>query len=314
MNFSSVSKFVIGGVLLLEVKKITYLFKSLEGAYAPNTIRSYRSDYMHYSNWCHKYQYDPFNIHEDQFADYILQMVENLTVATIQRRVASLGSIFSLTKNANPTKESVVILTFKKLLRKFGRPQKQATPLTYDILTKLKDVCSNDIVGLRNKLLLQLGYETMRRRSEICQFKFEDLQHLGNHKHALLLRHSITDQYNQGKIIPIFRELSGIISKWSLAIDQDSGCILRSFKRNHSSKSSLTPTSINHILKSLQKKAGLNQIGELSGHSFRVGAAIDLLNKNIPLEKIMLRGGWKSEASAMRYLQSWNDSNWLIFN
>jgi hypothetical protein len=45
--------------------------------------------------------------------------------------------------------------------------------------------------------------------------------------------------------------------------------------------------------------------GELSGHSFRVGAALDLLNKNIPLEKIMLRGGWKSEASAMRYLQGW---------
>jgi len=41
---------------------------------------------------------------------------------------------------------------------------------------------------------------------------------------------------------------------------------------------------------------------------------IDLLNKSIPLEKIMLRGGWKSKASAMRYLQSWNDSNWLIIN
>lgn len=152
----------------------------------------------------------------------------------------------------------------------------------------------------------------MRRRSEICQFKFEDLQHLGNHKHALLLRHSKTDQYNQGKIIPISGELSGMISSWSLAIDQDSGHILRSFKQNLSTNPSLTPASINHILKSLQKKAGLNQIGELSGHSFRVGAALDLLDKNIPLEKIMLRGGWKSETSAMRYLQSWSDQDWLI--
>jgi len=269
---------------------------------------------MHYSDWCQKYQYDPFNIHEEQFADYILQMGENLTIATIQRRVASLGSIFNLTKSTNPTKEPVVILTIKKLRRKFGKPQKQATPLTYDILTKLKNVCSDDIVGLRNRLLLQLGYESMRRRSEICQFKFEDLQHLGNHKHALLLRHSKTDQYNQGKIIPISDDLSELISSWSLAIDRDSGYILRSFKRNLSTKSSLTPASINHILKSLQKQAGLNQIGELSGHSFRVGAALDLLDKNIPLEKIMLRGGWKSETSAMRYLQSWNDSNWLIVN
>jgi len=293
---------------------IENFFSSLDGAYAPNTIRSYRSDFEHYANWCHKYQHNPLNIHEDKFAEYILEMGNNLTVATIQRRVASLNSIFNLTKSTNPTKEPVVILTIKKLRRKFGKPQKQATPLTYDILTKLKNVCSDDIVGLRNKLLLQLGYESMRRRSEICQFKFEDLQHLGNHKHALLLRHSKTDQYNQGKIIPISSELSELISSWSLAIDRDSGYILRSFKRNHSTKSSLTPASINNILKSLQKQAGLNKIGELSGHSFRVGAALDLLDKNIPLEKIMLRGGWKSETSAMRYLQSWNDSNWLIIN
>ena len=68
------------------------------------------------------------------------------------------------------------------------------------------------------------------------------------------------------------------------------------------------------LVVAIQKKAGLNKIGELSGHSFRVGAALDLLDKNIPLEKIMLRGGWKSETSAMRYLQSWSDQNWLVIN
>jgi len=26
----------------------------------------------------------------------------------------------------------------------------------------------------------------------------------------------------------------------------------------------------------------------------------------------MLRSGWKSEANAMRYLQSWSDQDWLI--
>ena len=291
---------------------INNLFNNLEGAYAPNTIRSYRTDYMHYSNWYRKYQCDPLNIDEDKFAEYIASMAGNLTVATIQRKIASLNSIFNLTRSKNPTKEPVVILATKKLRRKFGKPQKQATPLTYNILIRLKNVCPSDVVGFRNKLLLQLGYETMRRRSEICRFKFEDLQHLGNNKHALLLKHSKTDQYSQGKIIPISIELSQMIENWSFAIDQSNGYILRSFKRNLSPKESLTPASVNHILKSLQKQAGVNQIGELSGHSFRVGAALDLLDKSIPLEKIMLRGGWKSETSAMRYLQSWSDQDWLI--
>ena len=293
---------------------INPFFNSLEGAYAPNTIRSYKSDYMHYSNWCQEYQYNPLNITEEQFSKYISDMGSQLTVATIRRRVASLGSIFNLTKSSNPIKEPLVILTMKKLRRKFGKPQKQATPLTYGILTKLKGVCSDDIVGLRNKLLLQLGYETMRRRSEICRFQFEDLKHFGGNRHALLLQHSKTDQYNQGKIVPITNELSEMIENWSQAICQNNGYILRSFKRNLSLKESLNPASINHILKSLQKQAGLYQIGELSGHSFRVGAALDLLDQNISLEKIMLRGGWKSESSAMRYLKSWNNSNWEIMH
>jgi len=91
---------------------------------APNTIRSYRSDFELHTPWCRKYQYDPLDTHEDKFADYILEMGKSLTIATIQRRVASLSSIFNLTKSTNPTKEPVAILAFKKLRRKFGKPQK----------------------------------------------------------------------------------------------------------------------------------------------------------------------------------------------
>jgi len=104
---------------------------------------------------------DPLSIDDIKFADYLLSMSKELAVATIQRRIGSLSSLFDLSKNYNPTKEPLVILTFKKIHRKYGAPQKQATPLTYGILVKLKDACSHDIVGLRNKLLLQLGYETM---------------------------------------------------------------------------------------------------------------------------------------------------------
>jgi len=75
-----------------------------------------------------------------------------LSIATIQRRMSNLSNIFNLIKSNNPTKDPVVILTFKKIRRKFGKPQKQAKPLNYAILTKLKDTCSDDIVGMRNKL------------------------------------------------------------------------------------------------------------------------------------------------------------------
>jgi hypothetical protein len=87
---------------------------------------------------------------------------------------------------------------------------------------------------------------------------------------------------------------------------------LRSFKKDLSVNKSLNPASLNQILKTLQKNVCLNSIGELSGHSSRVGAALDLLEQGVPLERIMLRGGWKSENTALRYLRNWDDSDWLL--
>jgi len=68
--------------------------------------------------------------------------------------------------------------------------QKQVTQLTLQVMRKLQAVCDDGIVGLHNRLLLQLGYESMRRRSEICAFRFDDVKTLPNGKHALLLRKS----------------------------------------------------------------------------------------------------------------------------
>jgi hypothetical protein len=48
-------------------------------------------------------------------------------------------------------------------------------------------------------------------------------------------------------------------------------------------------------------------IGPFCGYSFRVGAAIDLLEAGESLEKIMLRGGWQSDATTIRYLRRWNN-------
>ena len=282
-------------------------FKSLDGAFADNTIRAYKSDYAHFAQWCQQNQLEPLSINGETFAEYVLAMGENLSTATIRRRIASLSSIFKLLEKPDPTKSKDVVLTLKRLHRKLGRAQKQATPLTYDILEKLKEGCPDDIVGMRNKVLLQLGYETMRRRSEICSFKFDDVQSMHNGQHAIILRRSKTDQFGEGKLLPISESLHGLIQEWKSKIHQDQGYILRGFTRDHQVTSSLSPASINKILKLLQSKSKLSHINELSGHSFRVGAALDLLKKGMPLERIMLRGGWKSESTAMRYLRNWTE-------
>jgi len=72
----------------------------------------------------------------------------------------------------------------------------------------------------------------------------------------------------------------------------------------------LSSASVNNILKELQRNAKL-KVNELSGHSFRVGAAVDLLDQGLSIEQIMLKGGWKSETTALRYLRNWQSMNLL---
>jgi len=86
----------------------------------------------------------------------------------------------------------------------------------------------------------------------------------------------------------------------------DEGYILRSISRHGHIGENLNPASISNLLKALHKDLKMDSDKQpLSGHSFRVGAALDLLEQGEPLERIMLRGGWQTDSTAMKYLRNY---------
>ena len=86
----------------------------------------------------------------------------------------------------------------------------------------------------------------------------------------------------------------------------DEGYILRSISRHGHIGNNLHPASISTLVITLQKDLKIDSDKQpLSGHSFRVGAALDLLEQGEPLERIMLRGGWQTDSTAMKYLRNW---------
>ena len=86
----------------------------------------------------------------------------------------------------------------------------------------------------------------------------------------------------------------------------DEGYILRSITRYGHIENNLHPASVSTILKALQKDLKMDSNEQpLSGHSFRVGAALDLLEQGETLEKIMLKGGWQTDSTAVKYLRNW---------
>ena len=210
---------------------IEELFSRFDGAFSENTLRAYRSDFQQYVAWCAKKKQPSIPASADHIAEYVDFMATMNKSATIRRRINSLGTIFKLSKNPDPTKEPEVVLALKRMHRKIGRQQKQATPLTKDILDQLLGQCDNDTRGLRDQVLLRLGYETMRRRSEICGFTFDDLTETPRRGPAIRLIKSKTDQKGASKLIPISHELVNLILNWKAHAKID-GAILRSVDRH----------------------------------------------------------------------------------
>ena len=281
------------------------ILAKFDGAFAKNTIRAYRSDFVQYQAWCSHSNIDSIPATADAMAQYVDYLATIRKSATIRRRINSLGTVLKLSKNYNPTNQPEVILAIKRMHRKIGRAQQQAAPLTKPLLNQLLNNCDNSVRGLRNQVLLRLGYETMRRRSELCAFKFEDICQAPNKKPAIRLNFSKTDQFGTGKILPISQQLFILLAQWR-AIISGEGYILRSISRHGHIAVSLHPASISTTLRALQKDLEMDSHEQpLSGHSFRVGAALDLLEQGEPLEKIMLKGGWQTDSTAMKYLRNW---------
>jgi len=237
-------------------------------------------------------------------ANYIDYQSQRLASATVRRHVASIGSVLRMSGHEDITKQAAVILAVKRMHRRKGRAQRQAIPLTEDVLEQLLAICGDDTRGLRDRVLLRLGYETMRRRAELCHFKFSDIVTLSNGRTGIRLTFSKTDQFGKGKLIPVSPLLRQTVDEWGEQAGRE-GSLLKRVDKIGNIGPSLHPGSVSRLLQELQLKAGLKLEGRLTGHSFRVGAALDLLERGETLEKIMLRGGWHSESTVVRYLREW---------
>ena len=164
--------------------------------------------------------------------------------------------------------------------------------------------CGNDLHGLRDRALLLVAYDSMRRRSELISLRIEDIEWLPEDKASVLLRKSKTDQHGSGKWIHLTPETTHFLHKWLSAAKIKEGGIFRGVRSSRAITYSLCESRISRIYKTLARKAGLSEsvVQSISGHSMRVGGAQDLLKVGASLPQIMVKGGWAKPDTVMRYI------------
>jgi site-specific recombinase XerD len=278
----------------------------LEGAYAPNTLRSYRADFEIFEAWCAEAGKPPLPASPRTVAAFITDQQNHVGATTLRRRQAAIRKIHRLLRLPNPADGEDVMIAIRRAKRAKGRRPQQALGLTDALRNRLIEAAPNTLTGLRNIALISVGYDTLCRRAELSALRLEDTQALADGSRSILVRRAKNDPFADGRLGLLSPTTLAHVNRWLAAAGIGSGWIFRRVQADGTvGDAPLDPASINRILKTMAADAALDatQIARLSGHSMRVGAAQDMMTSGLGILAIMQAGGWKSLSVVSRYVE-----------
>jgi integrase len=287
-------------------RSVEEMLSNLEGAYSPNTLKGYRCDFRVFNRFCSENELKPFPASVSTLLEYLKSSIGRRRPQTLNRHLAAIDKIHVMLGHDSPAKHQSVQLFMRRMKREYGLHSRQAEGLTREIREQLVAVTDQSLKGYRDRALLRLAYESMRRGSELCAFVVDDIQKKPNGTSLLYLKRSKTDQEGRGMWIALSAKCLEAVEEWLSMAKIHSGPILRAVNQHGQvSENALNPKSVTEIYRNLAQRAGLPDylVRGLTSHSARVGAAQDLLKSGETLPQIMRRGGWKSPAIVMRYTE-----------
>ena len=299
--------------MTINTQNISNLLSKLDGAYAPNTLRSYYVDATAFVDWCHEQNIKAFPITSAVLSDYIGYMKLTLRYSTIRRRISSLRRVNSLLGHQDEAQTEEVYLALRRLKREKLSDQRQAVGINQDLLTKMIAAQPETLAGTRNRALLSLGYDFLARRSELVALQYTDIQFTNDGALRGTLRKSKTDQYGRGRLVFGSERSAKLVRKWLKQKPKEIQPIFGAISHGYCIDRPICDRNVNDIIKrGILKVKGCERPSDLevSGHSLRVGAAQDLLIKGYDLAAIMRAGGWSNPSTVSRYLRFSQHNIW----
>ena len=277
--------------------------RAARGAFSSSTERALRSDLAIYAEWCAVRGERPLPATPETIAAFIDAKAEERAPATVRRYVTSIAIAHRALGLEKTVKSPPVRLALKRMHRKKGRRQDQATGLTWPLRRRLLDAAGDRLLDDRNRALLAVAYDAMLRRAELVSLQVPDLLEELPGDGSLLVRRSKTDCEGRGEVVWVGRDTVRLVRTWLDRAGISDGMLFRSVGKGGRIGERLHPCQVPRIFKAMAREAGLPEAvaGGLSGHSARVGATQDMVAAGIELPAILHAGRWKSTAMVNRY-------------
>jgi len=204
----------LDGVIAADDDLIERVVGYLRAAKAPNTRRGYASDWRAFESWCARKGAMVLPASAQTVASYLADRASSggiaddddaprpLRPSTLVRHLAAISMAHRAAAFASPTQELLVRTTIAGIRRTHGTAVVKKTPVLVGELCLLVPTLGDDLVGVRDRALLLLGFATALRRSEIAALDVSDLENVAE---GLLVRvrWSKTDQDGQGREIAV---------------------------------------------------------------------------------------------------------------
>lgn len=270
-------------------------------ALADNTLRAYRIDGERFGGWCRAQGLEALPASPATVAAFLRAEAEGgKSVATIKRRAATIARLHAAAGLRNPCTDELVRLALKGIARTKGTDQRQAAALTDRDAAAIRGRMGDGLRDARDLALLLVGRDLLARASELVAVRVTDIEHGVDGGAIVNLRRHKTSTETHPYFIGI--EAAQALRDWLARAGITDGLAFRSVnKAGKAGDTALSRRDVSRILKARASAARLGHAGGVSGHSLRVGMAVDLVAAGLDVASVMQAGGWRTERMVARY-------------
>ncbi|MDH6312793.1 integrase/recombinase XerC [Parabacteroides sp. PFB2-10] len=263
-----------------------------ERSYSEHTLLAYRKDLSQFREYAEIHQegvFSPSTIDKDLVRNWIVYLLDSgFSPTTVNRKLSSLKSFFKYLIKQN-------VLSSNPLRLLNGPKTKKGLP--YFVKEKEMELLldsdhfDEDFEGVRDRLILELFYDTGVRLSELTYLKDSDID-FG----AMLVK--VKGKRNKERLIPFAEGLKSLLQTYIALRNREIGIASPSLFVKKNGEPASTSTIYNIVKRNLKQ---IPALGKCSPHVLRHSFATSMLNNGAELNAVKEILGHSSLASTSVY-------------